>query len=230
MVVLPTPLTPTNIHTFGLPGSPSTNASERSDDLESGGHLGLETVEQLLWFGDLLRGDPVTQSVEQLLRHPDSDIGAQQRLFEVVERLVVDRTAPEDSGERSTEGRAGLGEPIAQRDRADLDDRLVARRLDEFRFGRLGLDASCRRPRPCRVGPRRRNRRTSGPGGSGVASGVATADDDHADAEHHDQHGQDQEQKFDTHWRATLPPARTGRSWTDQRALSWSSCRPTPAR
>ncbi len=32
VVVLPTPLTPTNIHTFGLPGSPSTNTSERSDE------------------------------------------------------------------------------------------------------------------------------------------------------------------------------------------------------
>ncbi len=102
--------------------------------LEPRGHLGLQRVEQLLRLGDLLRRDTCAKPVDQLLRHADADVGAEQGLLEIVERLVVDRPAAEHAGEGAGERRAGLGQPIAQRCRRCLDDRFDDRTLD----GRLG--------------------------------------------------------------------------------------------
>ena len=82
-------------------------------------------------FGDLLRLDPRPQIVEQGLGDAESDVGAQQRLLELHPRLVGDRRPPEHAGERTREGGAGLGEPLAQRDRLDrlgLDDDHARRR------------------------------------------------------------------------------------------------------
>ena len=87
VVVLPTPFTPTNSHTFGLPRSKCSVAVEPDEPLL---HLGLQGVEQLLAVGDALVLDPAREGVEQLGGRPDADVGADQRLLELVPGLVVD--------------------------------------------------------------------------------------------------------------------------------------------
>ena len=46
VVVLPTPLTPTNSHTFGLPASAGLEVQRAIGAVEAVGHVGLQCVEQ----------------------------------------------------------------------------------------------------------------------------------------------------------------------------------------
>ena len=91
VVVLPTPLTPTNSHTFGEPGSPSSKCSSRSAPSRRAVISSCSAVSSASGVVDLLRlharrASPSSSSS----RHPHADVGAQQRLLEVVPRLVGD--------------------------------------------------------------------------------------------------------------------------------------------
>ena len=60
---------------------------------EALGHVGLERIEQRRRLGDLLGLDPRLEVVDQGVGHGDADVGAQQRLLELVPGVVGDRAA-----------------------------------------------------------------------------------------------------------------------------------------
>ena len=90
-------------------------------------HLGLQRVEELRGFGDLLRLHLHTQTSEQIVGHSNADIGAQQRLFEVVPRLVGDAASRADPEQGSGQRTAGLRHATAEV--GTLDDCRLGDRL-----------------------------------------------------------------------------------------------------
>ena len=201
-------------------------------------HLVAQSVDELPGCFDALVGDLGAQVLEQVVSDADPDVGTQQRLFEIVPRLVGDRGAAEDAADRSGERRTGLRQPFAQRRRAHRFDDLG---FEELRFDNLrfddggfddggfddgGFDDGRRRGGSGAVGvvtaggsrPRRRDlaRRTR-------ADAPTPVHQDDADPEHDHQDGEDQEDDFDTHRATTLPtvePDRwpAGRSGPDGRS------------
>ena len=147
-MVFPTPLTPTNIHTFG---SPSVAARWRSPVASSKATSSSRSAShERLGVADPLVAGPLPQAVEQPFRGRHADVGEQQRLLELLPRRVVDRAPASDRGERAQEHAAGAPEPVAQLGRRRqlvddrlghflFDDRLLDDRLLDDRLG-LGLE------------------------------------------------------------------------------------------
>ena len=67
-----------------------------------------------LGVAGLLGLGPLADVLEDLRGRRHADVGEDQRLFEVVPRLVVDLAPPGDAGERAGERGAGLAQPVAQ--------------------------------------------------------------------------------------------------------------------
>ena len=196
VVVLPTPLTPTNSHTFGRRRRRRSAArgrrrssrafiSARSASSSASGSV------------DLLGLDLGAQAVEQLGGDVDADVGAQQRLLEVVPRVVGDPAAPEDRGEHAGQRRPRPRHAAAEGGRLDdLDGRRRRWRLVEHR----------------------RRRRRVPRGGRSTAGGVAVASphrsrpaapavpDDDADPE--DDDDDDEDEVDPDHRRSTLTVGR----------------------
>src|SRR5262249_52345008 len=78
---------------------------------------------ELASLGEALVGDARPQVIEQLLRRLDADVGADERLFELVPRVVVDLGLAQRTDDPGQAG-AGLREAIAEPglDRDGLDD------------------------------------------------------------------------------------------------------------
>ncbi len=96
-------------------------------------HLAPQRVQQLVGLDDLLVLDLGPQTVEQVRGDADPHIGPQQRLLEVVPRLVGDPATAAHAGEGTGQGRPGAGHPLSQRGRWDDDLRLHGdRRLERL--------------------------------------------------------------------------------------------------
>ena len=90
----------------------------------------MQRVDERVGFGDPLAPRPLAQAVEQARGGGQPDVGEQQRLLELVPRVVVDRAAAANRGERPHERGARLAQPVAE-----------ARRLDDLDLvDDLGLD------------------------------------------------------------------------------------------
>ena len=137
VVVLPTPLTPTNSHTLGPPGSKCRSRSP----CEPVDEVGLRARStQLLGVGDAVLLDPAAQVVEHRGGRADADVGADQRLLEVVPGLLVDPAAGPDRGQVAGEEGPGLAQPVPE---PGLDRR---RRLGDLGLGlELGSAAASTR-------------------------------------------------------------------------------------
>ncbi len=135
--------------------------------------------------------------------HADADVGPQQRLLEVVPRLVGDALATADAGERADERRAGPRHALAQGGRGD------GLRLDDLGFQDLGFqdlgleDRGARRTDLGGCGRRSRTRRRRRVDRPRRAPAV---DDEHADPEQDDEPDEDEVDPL--HRRATLPARR----------------------
>jgi hypothetical protein len=97
--------------------------------------LGLEGVEQLGPGDEAVGLDAVAQVVEEVLGRIHTDIGADERLLELVPGLLVDLRAPGDRPDVARQQAPRLGEAVAEPGLDDLGG------LDHLGFGddRLGL-------------------------------------------------------------------------------------------
>ena len=137
VVVFPTPLTPTNIQTFGVPGStlnarsapPSPSSWATSSARRSSGSAAASRT--------LPTAARRTHAVQDPLRGRHPGVGEQERLFELVPRVVGQVAAASQPTDEAAEGGAGPGQPVPQsrRLRKRFDDRFGRWRLDDW-FGR----------------------------------------------------------------------------------------------
>ena len=144
VVVLPTPLTPTNIHTVSSPSLSAGRVTCRDSSIAAiSSRNNATTPSAESTFSS--RGAPL-HLVEQLLGGVEAHVGEQQRLLEVVPRRLLDPVAG-DAAHVARERSAGAAEPVAQ---ARLDDWFGDGRFGDRRFGygRLGRR---RRRRPRRL-------------------------------------------------------------------------------
>ena len=195
VVVLPTPLTPTNIHTFGLSGIAGSKVSDRSEPSRRATISAWSPSSSAAGSVISLQPTFARNRSRSSVGDPDADVGAQQRLFEVFEALLGDGAAAEYAGERAGEGESSLRQAITQRrrlERLGLDE-LFRSLLDEG--ARSGITVGLGRRRSGRSDPRRRRCGTTG---------VASADHEHADPEHDHEDREDQKDDFDTHRQTTL--------------------------
>ncbi len=105
----------------------------------------MSSVEQLGAVGDALLLDLGPKLVEQLGGRLDADVGADQRLLELVPGLLVDLLAGQDRADVAAEQGAGLAEPVAEpgldRHLGSLDGWWRQRFLDGGGQGLVDLDA-----------------------------------------------------------------------------------------
>ena len=197
VVVLPTPLTPTNSHTFGLPPERSSKCSARSAPARRAAISPCSASSSCVGLGDLLGLHPRPQVVEQRVGDADADVGAQQRLLELLPRLVGDRR-PRPSTPVNAPAKA-------------------ARALASRWRNETGLTGSGSTTRTASA-----SATVSAAGASGAFGGGATGprcgrrwrlharrpaavDDQHADSEH--EHGDGKDEKDPLHRRPTLSGA-----------------------
>ena len=163
VVVFPTPLTPTNIHTFGLARdgvrASRSRVSSRMPDTSS--RTRPSSASASVTSSTLARS---RTALEEPLRRRHADVGEEHRLFELVPGVVVD-LAPADRAQVAGERGAGPAEPVAQPRLDDLfgldddiglvdDDDVV----DDDLVDRRG-PAARRRRRPAAVRARSSRRR-----------------------------------------------------------------------
>ena len=112
VVVLPTPFTPDEQPHVGRARLVVERAVAAG---EVGLELRLQRLEQRGRLGDAVGVDGGPQAVEDVGGGGDADVGDDQRLLEVVPRLVVDLVARQDGAEVARHRAAGLAEPVAER-------------------------------------------------------------------------------------------------------------------
>jgi hypothetical protein len=154
-------------------------------------HLGAQGVEELIRLGDLGALDLGAQPVEQVAGDAHSHVGPQQRLLEVIPRLVGDAASAPDAGEGAGERGASPRHPLPQRRR---------------RSGHLGLEHGRRRRFETwfwRCG-RRRDRRC----GRRFDRALSPAPVDDQDGDPEGDHQRDQDEVDPLHRRPTLPVCR----------------------
>ena len=158
VVVLPTPLTPTNSHTLGLSSSDGSKCSSRSAPARRSCISACRASSSSSGSVISLALTRLAQLVEQLRRDADADVGPQQRLLEVLPRLLGDPAPAADAGEGAGQGRCGPA-PCA-RAAWPAGRRPRARRSAEPRLDDLRLEHGASAPRwgLGRRGDRRRRR------------------------------------------------------------------------
>ena len=211
VVVFPTPLTPTNIHTLVLAGDRAATSR-----LELASRIATTSSrtrrDEPVGIHDVVGFGTGAHRVEDALGRREPDVGEQHRLFELVPGLVVDLAAAQ-TGEHARERGCGCGRgdragAAARTDRLDEQllelvggrDRREIRDL-ELR-GQLGFELRDRLV-DRRLGRRWRPRGAAGsPGATGdspVRHGARSGRASHAQHEHQN-HGDDDERS-----RGTMP-------------------------
>ena len=195
VVVLPTPLTPTNIHTFGFPAQ-RLEVQRAVGTVETAVHLGLQAVEKLLGLGDLLglhllRRPPSRSSVTPTPTSARSSASSRSSKLSSVmpERPSTPAIAPANV-ERALASRSERRRcATTARARPPAAPRRACR--PAVGWGRPAADRAAAAP------PQRSRRRLT----------TTTAD-----PEGDDQHRQDQKDHFETHDRRTLSPPTRART------------------
>ena len=152
VVVLPTPLTPTNSQTLVAPAS---RCSSRSP-CEGGHQLGLERVDQLLGRSIPSCLTRARRSSRSRVGQPGADVGQDQRLLELVPGGAVDpvRGSGPSRGSRRRATEPGPGGPGsgARASAPPAPRRLAAAPRRPRRFEGSRLDGTPRRRRRPRTG------------------------------------------------------------------------------
>ena len=118
VVVLPTPLTPTSIQTVGPLAARCRVRSEPPSAVERLGELVAQEVGQCGGVGAWPLARACTPStIASVVVMPD--VGEQQRLLELVPRVVVDLAAPAERADEAGERGPGLAEPVAEAGRLE---------------------------------------------------------------------------------------------------------------
>ena len=226
VVVLPTPLTPTNSHTFGRRRRRRSAVPGRRRRGETASRRGARRAgrrARSISLALTLARRPSSSSVVTC----DADVGAQQRLLELVPGLVGDPAAPEDRGEHAGQRGTRPRHAAAQGGRFDdLDGR--RRRWCPFEHRRRGAAS---------LGWSLDRRRRHGGAADRSRPAAPTVPDDDAEPEGDDD--DDEDEVDPDHRRSTLtvgrrlrrPTATTGqrRVRRSARSVRRSPCSTRPA-